>query len=59
MTFDETEADYRAKIAKFAKEHPDATEEDLAVLFPKMFSSSNIWAKFRASAKPGREAIKA
>lgn len=51
MTFHETTADYEAKLRKFAKEHPDATEDDLKALFPKMNDPKAIWAKFHASAK--------
>jgi hypothetical protein len=50
MSFNETAEDYEAKVRKFAKEHPEATDDDLERLFPKMLDPSAIWSRFNAGA---------
>lgn len=55
MPFNETSEDYEAKLRKFAKEHPDATEDDLKALFPRMNSTAETWKKFHASALHNRD----
>jgi hypothetical protein len=56
MTFEENEADYKAKLERFAKAHPDATRDDLEALFPRMNSASAIWARFNGSGKRSNDA---
>ncbi len=51
MPFLEDENTYKSKIEKFAKEHPEATADDLAAIFPRMNNATAIWARFNASAK--------
>lgn len=51
MPFNESIEDYEAKVKKFAAEHPDATEDDLRALFPRMNSTAETWKRFHASAK--------
>lgn len=50
MAFNETPSDYEAKVRRFVKEHPDATDDDLKALFPKMNNAEAIWSRFNAGA---------
>jgi hypothetical protein len=56
MQFSETADDYETKVRKFAKEHPEANDDDLERLFPKMLNPAAIWAKFNSAGRNGNRA---
>ncbi len=55
MPFIEDENAYRNKLKAFIEKFPDATEDDLKALFPRMNSTTETWARFHASAKRNRD----
>ena len=52
--FLEDETAYRAKLEKFMRENPGASEDDLKTLFPKANSAAETWKRFNASARRNR-----
>ncbi len=56
MPFLESPEDYADKMRRFMDQHPEASADDLAALFPKMNNATAIWARFNASAKRHRGA---
>jgi len=51
MPLEESTTEYERKLRAFARAHPDATAEDMAVLFPRLRSAPEVMAKFNASGR--------